>query len=87
MELCQICIAWLEVATQELASGELGGERGRTRARVGGVLVVDHRALAGRIVDEAMGEPQLEHAFARRRVRGGLGERVPGTKPHVDKVA
>ena len=63
------------------------GERDRRRAHVGGVLVVHHRALAARVVDQALGEPQLEHALARGRVLGGVGERVPGAEPHADRVA
>ena len=87
MELSEIRVGRLEVAAQKVAPRELGGERGRTRARVGGMLVEHHRALAGRIVDEPVGEPQLEHALAGRCVIAGLGERVPRAKPHPYKVA
>ena len=91
MELCQGALVdvagRLEVTTQELAPGELGRERGRPRACVGRVLVVDHRALAGGIVDEPVGEPELQHALAGRRVSGGFGERVPRAKSHTPKVA
>ena len=79
--------AWLEVAAQQIAPGELGGELRGARASIGGVLVVDHRALARRIGDEPGREPQLEHALARRRVGGGLRERVPRAKSHTPRVA
>jgi DNA modification methylase len=63
------------------------GERQRRGAHVARVLVVHHRALAARVVDEAVRDPQLQHALARRRVGGGFGERVPRTEPHGDRVA
>lgn len=77
----------IEMATPQRAIAMRGGERERTIANVGGVLVVNHRALAGRIVDQTLGDPELEHARARRRVTGGLRERVPGAKSHTGRVA
>jgi len=77
----------IEMAAPQRAAGMRGGERERTIADVGGVLVVDHRALAARIVDQPLGDPDLEHALPDRRVPGGVRERVPGAESHTPKVA
>ena len=87
MERRRIGMTGLEMPAQEAAPGELVGERGDPSARVARMLVVNHGALAGRVVDEPVGEPQLQHALAGRRVCGGFGERVPAAERHLYKVA
>ena len=65
----------------------LGGERERTGTDIARVLVVDHRGLAARVVEEAFRDAKLQHPLTGRRVGGGFRERVPGTKSHTPKVA
>ena len=62
-------------------------ERQRRSPDVVRRAVAHHRALAARIVEEAFGDAQLEHPSRRRRMRGGLGERVPRAEPHADKCS
>lgn len=83
-------IARLEVPREQRAADRVADarrERERGRAHVLGVRVVHHRALAARVVDQALGEPDLEHALGRRRVRGGVAERVPTTERHALRLA
>ena len=77
----------LEVAAQQIAIGVARRERAGRRAPVARVLVVDHRALAARIVDEPGREAELQHRLTRGRVRRGVRERVPRTERHDDRVA
>lgn len=75
----------IEMATPEICVICRQGERRRTDVqRVG---VVNHRALAGRVIEQAFWHPHLQHALAGRRELAGLRERVPRAKPHGDNVA
>lgn len=75
----------IKMATPEICVICRQGERRRTEVqRVG---VVNHRALARGVIEQAFGHPQLQHALARRCELAGLRERIPRTKPHGDNVA
>ena len=91
MERSEIDIALaLEI---EMPAPQLGrrrmhrSERERHSSDVARVLVMDHRGLAARVVEEAFRDAKLEHPFTGRRMGGGVGEWVPGTKSHTHKVA
>ena len=60
------------------------GERRRTDVR--DVGVVDHRALAARVVEEALREAELEDPGGRRCVIPGVAERVPRAEAHGESV-
>lgn len=90
MERGQIDLALaleIEVAAPQHRLRVRGGERERPGPHVRRVLVMDHRGLAARVVEEAFRDAKLHHPFGRRRVGGGIRERVPGTKSHTPKVA
>src|SRR5450432_2320603 len=77
----------LEMPTPERTLCVLRGERHRGGANVRLVGVIDHRTLAGRVLDQALGDTQLQHARLRGSVRGRLGKRVPTTESHTPRVA
>ena len=90
MERGQIDIALafeIEVAAPQNRLRVRGSERERTGPDVARVLVMDHRGLAARVVEEPFRDAKLHHAFGGRRVGGGIRERVPGTKSHTPRVA
>lgn len=90
MERGQIDIALaleIEVAAPQHRLRVRGGECERTSPNVGRVLVMHHRGLAARVVEEAFRDAKLHHSLGRRRVGGGIRERVPGTKSHTPRVA
>ena len=62
------------------------GERLCGCARVSRVGVEHHRALATRIVDEAVRDAKLQDVLAFGGVISGFAERVPATKLHGDIV-
>ena len=67
-------------------TGVRRGQGERCRADVLGVGVPDHRALAARVVEQAVREPELEDPGGRGRVIPGCGERVPQAEAHGESV-
>lgn len=58
----------------------------RRRTHVLHVGVMDHRALAPRVVDQPRGQAELEDPGGRGRVIPGLRERVPQAEAHGESV-
>lgn len=73
----------IEMTTPEVAIGVADRERRRHGGRIEGVRVVNHRAPPARVVEQALGDPKLQHALTGRYSRCGFGERVPRAKPHA----
>ena len=81
------CALEIEMAAPQHRLRVRRSERERTGPDVACVLVMDHRGLAARVVEEPFRDAKLHHAFRRRRMGGGIRERVPGTKSHTPRVA
>ena len=76
----------LQVTAQEVFVRMREAQRRGGSAHIEGVRVVNHRALAARIVEETRHQPHLQHAFLGGGIRASLGERVPRTESHTGNV-
>ena len=74
------------MAADQIRAGVLRRQGERGRPHVLGVGVVDHRALAARVVEQPLGQSELEDPGARGRVIPGLRERVPQAEAHGESV-